>query len=509
MSELQLVIPMSGVGQRFVDAGYSPLKPLIKVAGETIISHVMKMYSEIEDPVYIISSVSTQKDLLRKELLDLRPKCKIVEISPHKLGPSFAVWEARDQIDQGRKTVVNYCDFSGIWNLNEMIKSLDEADGAILTYTGFHPHMLRNTKYAYVLEDAEGKVTSIQEKGSFTDSPMLEKASAGTYGFRTGRVMLDAIENQIKEDISVNNEFYTSLTYLPLLKKGGFVKTVNMDRFFQWGTPEDLEDWNYWHKSIKRLHNEKNEPEKVEGAVVILAAGSGFRIQSPELPPKPLIEIVGKELWEYSGECGAKAQECIVVTRDSLVPEKNNLGIPILMLSELTAGQAISAKHGLNQLNTNNSPVSVLSCDNVVYGTEVNEAHELAKTWDLIVWSAENYPYATESPAQFSWIGCSQEESIQVFLKKAPPTFTKFSVIIGNFTFKSRALALELIEELEKRDIRINGEFYLDSVISVAIEKGLKVTTSKVTDFFAIGTPDEYRTYKYWLEVISEYPFKD
>ena len=39
--KLQLIIPMSGVGQRFIDAGYSIPKFLIKVNGKEIINHVV------------------------------------------------------------------------------------------------------------------------------------------------------------------------------------------------------------------------------------------------------------------------------------------------------------------------------------------------------------------------------------------------------------------------------------------------------------------------------------
>ena len=62
-------------------------------------------------------------------------------------------------------------------------------DGAIPCYTGFHPHMLRSTKYAYVKEK-DLVLTAIKEKESFTDSPMNEYASSGTYYFKTGKTAL-------------------------------------------------------------------------------------------------------------------------------------------------------------------------------------------------------------------------------------------------------------------------------------------------------------------------------
>ena len=38
---MKIIIPMSGIGKRFVEAGYEDPKPLIQVENKTIIEHVM------------------------------------------------------------------------------------------------------------------------------------------------------------------------------------------------------------------------------------------------------------------------------------------------------------------------------------------------------------------------------------------------------------------------------------------------------------------------------------
>ena len=45
---IQLVVPMSGIGKRFKDAGYTTPKPLIKIRGKEIINHVVNMFEKIE-----------------------------------------------------------------------------------------------------------------------------------------------------------------------------------------------------------------------------------------------------------------------------------------------------------------------------------------------------------------------------------------------------------------------------------------------------------------------------
>ena len=70
----QVVIPMSGVGQRFVDAGYHHLKPLIPVFRNRIIDEVMAMFPLVEDPLFIIAKNHKQSKELKEYLLSKWPK---------------------------------------------------------------------------------------------------------------------------------------------------------------------------------------------------------------------------------------------------------------------------------------------------------------------------------------------------------------------------------------------------------------------------------------------------
>ena len=50
---MQIVIPMSGFGERFRRAGYSVPKPLIEVEGKPMIGHVIDMFPGETDFVFI------------------------------------------------------------------------------------------------------------------------------------------------------------------------------------------------------------------------------------------------------------------------------------------------------------------------------------------------------------------------------------------------------------------------------------------------------------------------
>jgi hypothetical protein len=93
-------------------------------------------------------------------------------------------------------------------------------------------------------------------------------------------------------------------------------------------------------------------------------------------------------------------------------------------------------------------------------------------------------------------------------LKNLPDSFNNPSMIIGNFTFKNKEIARKLIEECFKTAERYNSEIYLDSVIQIALEFGYEVSSVNLDKFFAVGTEDEFNTYKYYSSFNMPRSFK-
>ena len=111
--------------------------------------------------------------------------------------------------------VINYCDFTCDWDFADFVKFTEETncDGAIPSYTGFHPHHLTENRYAYVKEQ-NGWALDIREKEPFTENPMNEFASSGTYYFKSGelakRYIADNIENNLTSTASSTSPCPTS-----------------------------------------------------------------------------------------------------------------------------------------------------------------------------------------------------------------------------------------------------------------------------------------------------------
>ena len=513
MTKPQLIIPMSGLGKRFIAAGYRTPKPLIPVFGEPMIAHVLRMYDGWNDVIFVVNTnhLHDSKLQLEETLLGLRPQGKIVEIESHDFGPSYAVLKAREFIARDKPVVVNYCDFAGEFDLEEYETELKSKSATLLTYTGFHPHMLRNTQFAYIEKNAAGDVTEIEEKKSFTPTPMREEASAGSYGFGSGSILIDAIEKQISNGLSLNGEFYTSLTIKSVLEGQGAVSSVLMKSFYQWGTPEDFADFKYWTNSIKNIENSNpNEIRKYEQSTVILAAGKGERVASHASVPKPAIPVAGKQLWEMaSRSCHTNLEKVIVLRKETSPFLKFDSGTRAITLDSYTKGQADSARIGLEAL-VDSEPrfVNILASDNVLPTNFSSSVGELMKNLDLdvVVWAAKGYPPAELSPQHFSWVRIESSRVVEVIYKAQPPqNDNNWGVISGNFTFTDRGIALNLISELlSDEKLQINGEFYLDSIITLALRKGIRIGALEIPNYFSLGTIDELQTFNYWVEVLKK-----
>ncbi len=111
VSSYQLIVPMTGTGQRFKDAGYRQLKPLIEVNGRFFFEHVEDMFPAVEDVLCITSKDEPQKYELTNKINHKYPGSKVLEISAHKFGPSFAVLQAAVFISETKKIIDSYCDF--------------------------------------------------------------------------------------------------------------------------------------------------------------------------------------------------------------------------------------------------------------------------------------------------------------------------------------------------------------------------------------------------------------
>ncbi|MFH2201901.1 MAG: NTP transferase domain-containing protein [Elusimicrobiota bacterium] len=504
---MQVVVPMSGSGRRFLDAGYKDPKPLLDVAGRPAIARLLERFPKDWRFVFICSNDHLRDTRLREVLLECVPDAVIRGIAPHKKGPVYAVLQAADAVDDDLPTIVNYCDFSFAWDPAGFVDFTEQTacDGAVFCYRGFQPHYLGDTMYAYCREEG-GKILEIREKECFTDDRTREYASSGSYYFASGRLVKKYFQQTVDEDLNLNGEYYVSLVYNPLIGAGLTARVYEIPFFLQWGTPEDLADYLYWHRAFARLASWR-PPVKAGGARLIMPmAGLGSRFGA-EYPPKPLIPVEGKPMFLTARDYlpGGGAAPVLVLRRE--LEEGVRRAAPeakLVVLDAPTDGQAVTTERALADVKPD-EPVLVSACDHGLIWDAARWKAVVAGAPDIIVVGQRGYPGARRKPQSFAYILADDEGRVTGVSVKVPVSAApqRDLVLVGTFYFKSAALLAELIAELKQKDLRVNGELYLDSVVGLAVERGLDVRCFESDFYLNWGSPEQLKVYEYWRDYFT------
>ncbi len=509
---MKIVIPMSGMGNRFIKAGYQTPKPLIEMDGIPIIEHVVKMFPMEEDFVFICNSKHLAETNIRAVLQKIAPKGIIVEIPPHKKGPVYAVNAIENLIDEEEEVIVNYCDFSCYWDYADFLEHTRsrDADGAIPAYKGFHPHMLGATNYAF-MRDEKQWMLEIKEKEPFTDNRMQEYASMGTYYFKKGAYVKKYFKALMEKDINLNGEYYVSLIYNLLVDDGLKVSIYDVEHMLQWGTPQDVEEYNgfsdYFRAVCDLTSNSEVHPANDINLIPLAGLGSRFSKEG-YVDPKPLISVSGKPMIVQAANYLPKAPRNIFICL-----EEHLVGYPlestlkksfpdgkIVSLDKPTEGQACTCEIGLQDENPDSS-LLIAACDNgMLYNKEKYEALLNDTTVDAIAWSFRNHPSSHLNPEMYGWIKTDENDTVTgVSVKKAISNSPKTDhAVVGTFYFRKAGYFLEALSRMYEKNERVNGEFYVDSCLNELVEMNLNVKVFEIDHYIGWGTPNDYKTFKYW-----------
>ena len=520
---MHIIIPMSGIGNRFIEAGYKEPKPLIVIDGKHIIEHVCDLFPNEDKFTFICNSKHLSETNMREVLQSIKPNANIVEIPNHKKGPVYAVSLVEALIDDDEEVIVNYCDFGTYWDYEDFLKHTRnrDADGAIPSYKGFHPHMLGGTNYAFMRDDKQWML-EIKEKEPFTNNRMQEYASNGTYYFKKGSYVKKYFKELINRDINLKGEYYVSLIYNLLVEDGLKVSIYNIQHMLQWGTPQDVEEYNTWSKYFKNAIEEKPKPKPQENSITLIPlAGRGSRfVKVGYKDPKPLIEVSGKPMIIQAANSLPNSQNHIFVTlkehlenyplEKTLKQEYQDANI--ISIDEVTQGQAITCSLGLKDADENSSLLIAATDNGMIYNHEKYQNLIEDENVDAIIFTFKHHISSKNNPQMYGWVKVDDKDNATAVSVKVPISDNPYEdhAIVGTFWFKKVEYFNKALKKLLEKNIRVNGEYYVDSLMGELIELGLNVKVFEVDDYICWGTPDDYETFVYWqsfFHKVSWHPY--
>ena len=120
------------------------------------------------------------------------------------------------------------------------------------------------------------------------------------------------------------------------------------------------------------------------------------------------------------------------------------------------------------------------------------------KSSDLVVWTFKDVASIKKNPNAYGYVKSIKNDFISKTTCKKVLSNKPWEddAIIGTFTFKKAKTFIDKTKLLIKKKIKVNNEYYLDSLINFFINSKLTAKKFKVSKFEGWGTPFELKNYK-------------
>lgn len=235
---LNIVIPMAGLGSRFVRAGYMVPKPLIPVLGVPMIRLVIANIAPASPHrfVFICQRAHIGQYGLREKLTVWAPGAAVIELDGLTEGAACTVLTARDHIDNNNPLMIANSDQYIDAAIDSYVDSMAARglDGLIMTMQADDP------KWSFAALDAQGNVIRVAEK-----KVISTHATVGIYNFRRGADFVRGADQMIARHLRVNNEFYVAPVYNQLIAEGTRIGIHDIgsegNGMYGLGIPSDLD----------------------------------------------------------------------------------------------------------------------------------------------------------------------------------------------------------------------------------------------------------------------------
>lgn len=237
--------------------------------------------------------------------------------------------------------------------------------------------------------------------------------------------------------------------------------------------------------------------------------------------PKPLIDVSGKPMIIQAANSlpNSKNHTFVVLQehlnnyplKDELIKEYPNS--KIIPINEVTKGQAITCSLGLKNVDKNASLLIAATDNGMIYDKKKYQILIKDENIDAIIFTFKHHISSKNNPQMYGWVKTDKENNATNVSVKIPISDNPYedNAIVGTFWLRKVKYFEKALQSLLDKDIKVNGEYYVDSLMGELIELGYKVKVFEVDDYICWGTPNDYETFRYWqsfFHKVSWHPYK-
>ncbi len=267
---------------------WSKPKPLVSVAGKTVLDHLLDMFRSVPDlspagtlhPAGKMSARSRQRPGAAEYIIILGPGLGETQIPPFMQehhpelithfvlqpvmrGQSDALWLARKYLTGP----VIICFSDTLMETDFSFLADEKADGVAWVKPVPDPR-----RFGVAEVDGEGWVTHLVEKPRNMDNNLVV---VGCYYFKQAEELLSAIEEQFRRGTSRKGEYFLTDTINIMIERGLKMRTQTVEVWLDTGTIDATLETNRYlleHGKANKIKNEKQHGIKIVPPVFVHAS---------------------------------------------------------------------------------------------------------------------------------------------------------------------------------------------------------------------------------------------
>ena len=228
---LKIIIPMAGLGARLRPHTWNKPKPLISLAGRTVLDFFLDTFKSIPltrqvEYVFIIGQMGDQIKEYIKQRYPQTPAHYVIQAEMR--GQSDAILLAREHLKG--PAIVAFADT--LVDTDFTALASEKADAVVWVKPVEDPR-----RFGVAEVNSSGFVKRLIEKPEDMKNNL---AIVGIYYFKECQKLCDAIEEQIKRNISLRGEYYLADAVNILLEKGTKMRAQPIEVWLDAGTPDTM-----------------------------------------------------------------------------------------------------------------------------------------------------------------------------------------------------------------------------------------------------------------------------
>ena len=488
-----LVIPMGGIGERFLRRGYKTYKSFLPINRTTIFENIISNFKYIDLEVILIANFKTLDPKYRA--FYKKKGFHLININNHKFGPLYSIFLAFEKIKniikKNKNIFISYSDINWSWDFKLVKNFFLKKEVVIFTHSGFHPHIEIDSKSDFC-EKKNNKINKILEKSTISNDYKKDLLAVGCYYFKDlSYLNLFFTEDKI---FKKNKEYYIVSLIQYLIKKKVNITNFNLKKFVHLGTPEQYEDFLNWENFFNKESISKKFSFKTFTSIMLMG-GKGKRVSEIKTP-KPLLLIENRPIYKHIFK-KLNAPEKIIIANDKFNKHIDNKKFKIFHIKKTNS--LFETIDSSKKLLLSKSNFFLTSCD--CFG--IFDRKDLTKKINNkkidIIFFAFKYSNLQKNLGNSHTQLIIKEKKLYDIEVKTKYKNSNFGHA-GFFWVRKGAVFSHLLKFQSSNYFKtLSREIIIDDYFKFLINKKLIIPSYVVLNHYVhIGSAKEYLEYKYW-----------